>query len=72
MNCTAEEKIKQAALQVFVKKGFANCSSRFATKVAGILGEKNLTWIDNLEDERIKLHAERARNALQSSMEMVA
>lgn len=36
MNCTAEQKIKQAALQVFVKKGFANCSSREIAKEAGM------------------------------------
>ena len=36
MNQTAEDKIKQAALRVFIQKGSANCTSREIAKEAGM------------------------------------
>jgi AcrR family transcriptional regulator len=36
MNQNAEEKIKQAALRVFIQKGSANCSSREIAREAGM------------------------------------
>lgn len=36
MHCSTEDKIKQAALQVFVQKGYANCSSREIAREAGM------------------------------------
>ncbi len=36
MNCSAEDKIKQVALRVFIQKGSANCTSREIAREAGI------------------------------------